>query len=165
MKLILTVLLLTVCAGNILAADSETESVITFLKGYRTALKKGEINSAIEMTAKFPEYPAAAIKEDTVRYSELSVSDELKLWIFPTSCKVVGDCAVVIVGDNLSPSADDPAYFLRQDGVWKIIPALTDWEDDYIELSEEERKSFGELTEHVEEQKSILRSIANPVVE
>lgn len=162
---IVVVLLAIFVGAVVVAADSKPEEIIAVLKDYRQALKNGDIDMAIKMTATFPKYPAAAIREDTVRYSELSASGELHFWIFPSSCKVIEECAVVLLGDNLSPSADDPGYLLKQDGKWKIIPALTDWEDDYIELTNKQKISFQKLAEHVSNQKRILRSSDSPTIE
>ena len=125
----------------------------------------GQTAEAVALTAELPGLPAEAIKGETQGYVNAASSGDLKLWIFPTSARVIGSCGVLIIGDGEEPDADDPAYMIEQDDGWKVLLELTNWNEPYFKLSEDQKKAFQKLEVHVAEQKKELRAASNAKAE
>jgi hypothetical protein len=70
---------------------------------------------------------------------------------------VIGDCAVVVIGDGEQRTPDDPCYLLKQGGAWKVLPELARWQDDSFELTEEQKRAFESLEKQYEEEQKRLR--------
>lgn len=45
--------------------------------------------------------------------------------------KIVNDCAVVVINESLKDGEKtfgiDPAYLIKQNGEWKVMPSISDW--------------------------------------
>jgi hypothetical protein len=137
-------------------AQDDSKSVIAALTAYRAALKSGDVNRVLKLTVAPSDYPIdrfrARIEHDVTRLTKV------KLWIFPESAKVSGDCAVVVVGDGAKPTPDDPAYLLKQDGQWKVLPEVTQWKDEAVTLTEKQEEAFTQLTKVYEETQKQMRA-------
>jgi len=150
-----------VCAAN----DAEEASMIVALKKYRKALVDGQTAAAVALTASFSGLPPEAVKGETQGYVDAASVGDLQLWIFPTSAKVIGSCGVLIIGDGEEPDADDPAYMIKEEDGWKVLLELTNWDEPYFKLSEEQKRAFQKLEDHVAGQKDKLQAESNPKVE
>jgi hypothetical protein len=166
MKLILTLLLLPLFPLVCKADDSgETVVMIDALKKYREALVAGKTEAAVALTASFPDLPVEAVKSKTGDYVEAARTGRLKIWIFPTSAKVIDGCGALIIGDGEEPAADDPAYMIKQADGWKVLLKLTDWNRPFFKHSDEQKKAFEHLQTHVAEQMKYLRAASSPKAE
>ncbi len=163
----LTTLLLCALFPLVSNADetAEAKNMIDALKKYRKALVEGRTDAAVSLTASFPGLPIEAVKGETQGLVDAASSGKLKLWLFPTSAKVIDGCGVLIIGDGEEPDADDPAYMIKQADGWKVLLELTNWNKPYFKLSEEQQKAFNQLQTHVAEQKKVLRASSDPKVE
>ena len=132
--------------------------MIDALNRYRKELNDGQAEAAVSLTASFPDLPLEVVKNRTQDFVEAARSGRLKLWIFPTSVKVIEGCGALIIGDGENPYADDPAYMIKQAEGWKVFLELTNWNEPYFKLSEEQKKAFEQLQNHVAEQKKELRA-------
>jgi hypothetical protein len=166
MKCLITLLFLAmlplVCAADDAA---ETKGMINALKKYREALVAGQTDAAVSLTASFSDLPAEAVKSKTQDYVEATRSGRLRIWIFPTSAKVIDGCGALIIGDGEEPAADDPAYMIKQGDEWKVLLKLTNWNQPYFKITEEQKKAFEQLQTHISAQKKELRAASNPKVE
>ena len=69
----------------------------------------------------------------------------------------VEDCAVVIFEDGEKGKPDyDPAFLIKQDGQWKVLLKLTDWDEEEFETSEAQKKRLKELDEWFDKEKDRL---------
>ena len=163
----LTTLLLCALLPLVSKADETTEAqhMIDAIKKYRKALVEGSTDAAVSLTASSPCLPIEAVKSETQGFVDAASSGRLKLWLFPTSAKVIGGCGVLIIGDGEEPDADDPAYMIKQADGWKVLLELTNWNKPYFKLSEEQQKAFEQLQTHAAEQKKALRASSDSKVE
>ena len=125
-KLVLLLLLTPLLSGN--AAPDTPEATV---KAYFAALSKGDRANANKLTARFPKFGDAQVAAVTDRYIEAHKRPGYAPLI--KSGKAVEDCAVVIFE---SPTDPDPAYLIKQDGAWRVLPKLTQFNRDYFELQE-----------------------------
>lgn len=117
------------CMGSALAAEEKKEDgPVATLQAYYSALQKGEIKKADELTARSSTLPEAHITQYNTVFSNRA--DTSFLWtIHPKRFKQVGDCAAVIC--ELGPEGSSEtmrAFLLKQDGKWKVY--LKFWEEE-----------------------------------
>ena len=124
--LILTLPLICGCGSD----ASRDRSPLELTRGFRDALRAGELSEARGMIAKVEGPP----EQDTVLPLE-EMSDQMARgdWdVEFTEYKQEGSCAVVVSNEKIKdgePSFDlDPVYLILQDGAWRISPDFTDYE-------------------------------------
>lgn len=116
------------------------------LVSYEAALKKGDVKTAKDLTAKFKTIPDEALEQFTAKYAEGAKAGELSFKLVKGSVKIIGDFAVVTFADGVKERPDyDPAYLMRQDGKWKVFLGLTQWNRPRFDLSAEQKKQLAEL--------------------
>ena len=162
MRIIALLLVISAALTRSVIAQAATEAPVSTLSEYRAALKKGDLARAVALTASFPKLPSEGLREITQKYLDMMSSGRLRIWFYPESLRVIGDCAVMVVGDHQRPAPDDPCYFLNQGGQWKVLPKLTDWQESYFEFTDTQKQAFVILTAHYEAEQKRLRSKANP---
>lgn len=95
----------------------------------------------------------------TAKYSEGAKAGKIIITPVPSSAKTIGDFAVVIFTDGNKERPDyDPAYLIKQDGKWKVFLKLTKWDQPMFDLTDEQKKQLGELTEWFSAEKNRLYS-------
>jgi hypothetical protein len=135
-KLILLLLLTSLLSVH--AAEDTPEATV---KAYFAALSKGDRTNANRLTARFPKFGDAQVAAVTDRYIELHKRPGYAPSI--RNGKAVEDCAVVVILE--SPTDPDPAYLIKQDGAWRVLPKLTQYNRDYFEFPETTLARFREL--------------------
>ena len=127
------------------------------LVAYDSALKKGDLDAAKDLTAKFKTIPAEAIEQHTAKYSEGAKAGKLVITPVQGSAKTIGDFAVVTFTDGNKERPDyDPAYLIKQDGKWKVFLKLTKWDHPMFDLTDAQKKQLGELAEWFDAEKDRL---------
>jgi len=134
----LVLLLLLTPLLSVYAAPDTPEATI---KAYFAALSKGDRTNANKLTARFPKFGEAQVAAVTDRYIELHKRPGYAPSI--KNGKAVEECAVVVILE--SPTDPDPAYLIKQDGAWRVLPRLTQFNRDYFELPEAALVRFREL--------------------
>jgi len=157
MRAFATTLIVIAATSLFAAAPEEGTAIVSALKTFRAALKAGEVDRAVALSARFPRVSADQLRQSTEELVDRFRSGTLSLWIFPSSVVVSGDCAVVVVGDGEAPAPDDPAYLLRQNNQWKVFPGLSAWDEDAFDLTVPQREAFTKLREAYKEAKKQLR--------
>ncbi len=119
----------------------------------------GDTGKAVALTATFPRLSSEQVRQVTQAYTDKAKAGNLKIWIYPSSVSVSGDCAVVVIGDDEEPTLNDPdpAYLLRQNGEWKVLLKLTNWKQDFIELNDDQKRAFTQLEATYKETRKRLR--------
>jgi hypothetical protein len=111
------------------------------VKAYFDALKKGDAVRANELTARLGHFGesqvATVIQEYIALHKKPGYAPKVR------SSKTIEDCAVVVVLE--SPTDPDPAYLIKQNGRWRILPELTDYKRDEFELPEVVTARFQKL--------------------
>jgi hypothetical protein len=143
----------------------EVDDAVSVVKSFRAALEKGLEKEAVAHIVSFPDVPRQMNEEEVARLIQLIKTVELKLWIFPQGSKVLGECAVVTIGDSVKPTPDDPFYLIRRDGKWKLLPSLMHWNEDGVVLTEGEKKNFAELEKFHDANRKKIRNDPQQVVE
>jgi len=159
MKITIALIVFLAAATMALAQDSE-QAVLACLKNYREAVKAGDTDKAVALSATFPKLPAARLRQSTQEFIDQAKAGNLRIRLYSSSVNVLENCAVVVIGDGEKPAPDDPAYLIQRDGQWKVLPDLTSWEREYMEFSADERRAFAQLRETYKQVKKRLR--ANP---
>jgi hypothetical protein len=154
------IILIAVAFPETIAQEAK-ETPVTALLDYRTALKKGDLEGAMALTASFTRLPTERVRELTKEYLDMTASGRLHIWLYPDSLRIIADCAVIVTGDGARPAPDDPCYLLNQNGKWKVLPALTKWQEDYFDLTADQKQAFGTLAEHHKREKKRLREKGN----
>jgi hypothetical protein len=127
------------------------------LVAYDSALKKGDLDAAKDLTAKFKTIPAEAIEQYTAKYSEGAKAGKIVITPVQGSAKTIGDFAVITFTDGNKERPDyDPAYLIKQDGKWKVFLKLTKWDHPMFDLTDAQKKQLGELTEWFDAEKDRL---------
>jgi hypothetical protein len=127
------------------------------LVAYDSALKKGDLDAAKDLTAKFKTIPAEAIDQYTAKYSEGAKAGKIVINPVQGSAKTIADFAVITFTDGNKKRPDyDPAYLIKQDGKWKVFLKLTKWDHPMFDLTDAQKKQLGELTEWFDAEKDRL---------
>lgn len=161
-------MLVVVCGltTSLSAKEKEaTDAAVEAVKTYRKALEVGELKSVVFSIANFQGYPQGMVEEKQKRLIGLVREGRLNLWIFPQASKAVGDFAVVTVGDGEEPAPDDPFYLIRRDGEWKILPSLTRWKDEQLNLTEAQETALSGLEKFHDQMRKELRNMQDVGVE
>jgi hypothetical protein len=142
-------LLSAIITSSVSANDApELAAPTAALVSYEAALKKGDLDAAKDLTAKFKTIPAEALEQYTAKYSEGAKAGKIVITPVPGSAKIIGDFAVVTFADGNKERPDyDPAYLIKQNGRWKVFLKLTKWDHPMFELSDDQKKQLGELKE------------------
>ncbi len=139
------------------AADSDADTPNAALESYYSALKKGDTDTAKELTAAFKGIPAEYLDRYTVKYSAGAKAGKLTIKLVPDLAKVDEDCAVVIFVDGDKERPDyDPAFLIKQDGKWKVFLKLTKWEHPTFDLTPDQKERFGALQKWFDTEKDRL---------
>lgn len=140
-------------------AGKAEEEVLLCLRTYREALVEGDLPQAMKLTVSVSsKIPVSALEEKTQSWMDRFKAGQSRIWIYPNSTTVIEDCALVVCGDHDEPTADDPAYLIKQGGEWKVLLGLTSWKRDIFELSEQQKSRFTELEEHLKKLKKEMRA-------
>ncbi len=127
------------------------------LVAYDSALKKGDLAAAKDLTAKFKTIPAEAIEQYTAKYSEGAKAGKIVITPVSGSAKAIGDFAVITFTDGNKDRPDyDPAYLMKQDGKWKVFLKLTKWDHPMFDLTDGQKKQLAELAEWFSAEKKRL---------
>jgi hypothetical protein len=115
---------------------------------YAHFLASGEVEGALALTYSAALTERAAV---TARYRSLSARiKEQRRDAIALDHKVVGDLALVHMWDH-SPNATrvdiDPAFLIRERGVWKLLPVFTRPKGALAYLDEAQNKEFTALME------------------
>jgi len=134
------------------------ETPSSALQRYYSALKTGDANAAIELTAKFKELPAGWIKEITDDLLAAAKEGDLSMKLVSGSSKMLDECAVIIFedGDKKRRPDYDPAFLIKQDGKWKVLPDLTNWEDYKPALTKPQIAQFKKLADWFDKESARL---------
>ena len=167
MKITFSSLLIFVMIAASFAGESKTEQITIAMKALRKALKDGNVYDAVDMKASFPNLPLGKVQklvEGNIRLLSLAKS-RVNIWIYPTSAKVIGDCAVILIGGKALPKPDTRAFLIRQNGKWKVLHNYHTWKRDEFDFTAEQLTSFEKLAEHAATQQRILYTEDNPIIE
>jgi hypothetical protein len=157
-KLAIVVSILSAIITSSVSADETPDlaAPTAALVAYDAALKKGDLDAAKDLTAKFKTIPAEALEQYTTKYSEGAKAGR-SITPVPGSAKVIGDFAVVTFADGNKDRLDyDPAYLMKQNGQWKVFLRLTRWDHPMFDLSDEQKKHLGDLKEWFSAEKTRL---------
>lgn len=161
----LTLLLILLCQS--LFAGTPTEALNAFGK----AAKEQKFEDAWKHTAQFE-----GASEEVNNYLKSLVRKVFKLskegWSFEIlEEKISGDCAVIILNEIKEPGQNglniDPAFLIRQNGEWKVMPKLTQWDVSAripagqqpasMKLDEKKIAAYQELEKWVDERTEALQ--------
>lgn len=123
---IITVLFVLLCQS--LFAGTPTEALTAFLKGAKTQ----SLEETPRHTAQFE-----GLDDDFEKYLQSRIKRILDLsakgWTLEiVEEKIIGDCAVLLcndknAGDGKNAFDPDPVFLNKQNGAWKVLPSLTEW--------------------------------------
>lgn len=113
----------------------------TALKAYFAALSRADRQTANQLTARFPKFGLSDVSAVTEQYIQLHKQPGYGPVI--RGSKAIENCAVVIAFE--SPTDPDPIYLIRQEEAWRVLPTLTEFDQDRIELRAPELARFREL--------------------
>ncbi len=118
-----------VFGSSLCLAETPTE----VLKAFEKAALTKDFDATWEHAAKFEGQP-----EVLTQYFKEEVGDFIRItrkgWKFEIlEEKIDGDCAVVVINDIGKGDKDtfdlDPIYLIKQNGKWKVLPELTNWDE------------------------------------
>jgi hypothetical protein len=151
-------LLSAIITGSVSANEApELTAPTAALVAYEAALKKGDLDAAKALTARFKTIPAEALEQYTAKYSEGAKAGKIVITPVPGSAKIIGEVAVVTFADGNKERPDyDPAYLMKQNGQWRVFLKLTNWDHPMFDLPEEQKKQLGDLKEWFSAEKDRL---------
>ena len=157
-QLIVRILLLVIfIAPGASGADEEPGAPGAALTAYYQALKSGDTEAASKLTASFKSIPAGYLEKYTAKYAEGAKAGKLVIVLVPGASKVERDCAVVVFKDGDKERPDyDPAYLLKQDGAWKVLLKLTQWDHRAFDLTADQKTRFAALEQWFDKEKDRL---------
>jgi hypothetical protein len=163
--LALFLLLLLLCQP--LMAGTPTEA----LKAFQQAAKEQKLEEAQKHMAQFE-----GASDKVKQYLKSKAGKFLKLaadgWGYGIlEEKVNGDCAVLVLNESTKAGKKafdiDPAYLIKQNGEWKVMPGFTKWDlskeisAEYqpasMKLDEKKLAAYKELEKWFDERKAVLK--------
>ncbi|HWN95807.1 MAG TPA: ankyrin repeat domain-containing protein [Methylomirabilota bacterium] len=140
LSLTLVVALLAQALASISLAGEGPENA---LRSYFDALRKADRATANELTARFSKFTETHIAATTDWGISLGKNRQWRPVI--SKSKTIDNCAVVVMHE--SSTDPDPAYLIQQNGAWRVLPKLTQYNRDVFELPPVTLKNFQELDE------------------
>ena len=137
-------------------AGSPTETLSAFKKSIDT----GDLEAAwgyIVIVEGLPEDSTAYLKDRVERFIKMSKAG----WSFDiVKEKIEGKCAVVLINekskDGKKTTDYDPAYLIKQNGEWKLMPKVSSW-DMAEQIDKDSVASFEQLKLWFDAQKNELK--------
>lgn len=161
----LTILLsgITLISQAVLAASPKPGPALqpkeVFLK-YWKALVDDDLETANELVATFPNYPAArAVRSNTANLQKVTATT---IPYTLRSARTIGDCAAVVIYKT-DPEGDQdvivgPAYLILRDNSWKLLPGIARYDREEFEFTNEQLKSWVALENWFDAEEEKLRT-------
>lgn len=143
-------------AGNSLANDASTEVLIKFF----SALQNADSKTAIQLSMKFPEFPAGYLESKIERLAEATASKGEVPKIIKS--KEMTEVAVVIIDEKPSNNAPDidPVYLIKDGVTWKVTINMKFDAFSPVKVSNKIVEEFALLKAWYESEEAVLKKPA-----
>ena len=129
---------------------------------FRKDLKANKPEDAVKLLARFPKLPEEYYQRQEMklaRHAKRASEGDYDFSVI--EAKTSDQCAVVIINEDVKQgrrSIDyDPVFLLLQEGKWRILPGLTQYDREEFSMDDATKKRFAKLENWFEERTRELK--------